>query len=63
MGIANMYFDWLTPELALRDWRLFSGQKLIGLATSGWLMIDIRNRRPLRPGSPAGRPPGSNLCS
>jgi medium-chain acyl-[acyl-carrier-protein] hydrolase len=34
--------------LALRDWRLFSGQELIGLATSGWLMIDIRKRRPLR---------------
>ena len=25
--------------------------RLIGLATSGWLMIDIRNRRPLRPES------------
>ncbi len=37
--------------LALRDWRLFSGQQLIGLATSGWLMIDIRKRRPLRPES------------
>jgi acyl-ACP thioesterase len=37
--------------LALRDWRLFSGQQLIGLATSGWLMIDIRSRRPLRPES------------
>ena len=37
--------------LALRDWRIFSGQQLIGLATSGWLMIDIRNRRPLRPES------------
>ena len=37
--------------LALRDWRLFSGQQLIGLATSGWLMVDIRNRRPLRPES------------
>jgi acyl-ACP thioesterase len=37
--------------LALRDWRILSGQQLIGLATSGWLMIDIRNRRPLRPGS------------
>ena len=37
--------------LALRDWRLFSSQQLIGLATSGWLMIDIRKRRPLRPES------------
>jgi acyl-ACP thioesterase len=37
--------------LALRDWRLFSGQRLIGLATSGWLMIDIQKRRPLRPES------------
>lgn len=37
--------------LALRDWRLFSGQQPIGSATSGWLMIDIRNRRPLRPES------------
>jgi medium-chain acyl-[acyl-carrier-protein] hydrolase len=37
--------------LALRDWRLYSGQQLIGLATSGWLMIDIRKRRPLRPES------------
>jgi acyl-ACP thioesterase len=37
--------------LALRDWRLFSGQQLIGLATSGWLMIDLSKRRPLRPES------------
>ena len=37
--------------LALRDWRISCGQQLIGLATSGWLMIDIRNRRPLRPES------------
>ncbi|UCF99575.1 MAG: hypothetical protein JSV89_08540 [Spirochaetaceae bacterium] len=37
--------------LALRDWRLFSGQQPIGLATSGWLMIDIDKRRPLRPES------------
>jgi medium-chain acyl-[acyl-carrier-protein] hydrolase len=37
--------------LALRDWRLFSGQQLIGLGTSGWLMIDICKRRPLRPES------------
>jgi medium-chain acyl-[acyl-carrier-protein] hydrolase len=37
--------------LALRDWRMVSGQQLIGLATSGWLMIDIRSRRPLRPES------------
>jgi medium-chain acyl-[acyl-carrier-protein] hydrolase len=37
--------------LALRDWRLFSGQRLIGEATSGWLMIDIARRRPLRPES------------
>jgi medium-chain acyl-[acyl-carrier-protein] hydrolase len=37
--------------LALRDWRLFSGQRLIGEATSGWLMIDISRRRPLRPES------------
>jgi acyl-ACP thioesterase len=37
--------------LALRDWRVFAGQRLIGLATSGWLMIDIRKRRPLRPES------------
>jgi acyl-ACP thioesterase len=37
--------------LALRDWRLFSGQQPIGLATSGWLMIDIEKRRPLRPES------------
>jgi medium-chain acyl-[acyl-carrier-protein] hydrolase len=36
---------------ALRDWRLFSGRQLIGLATSGWLMIDIHNRRPVRPDS------------
>ncbi len=34
--------------LALRDWRLFRGQQLIGLGTSGWLMIDIHKRRPLR---------------
>jgi medium-chain acyl-[acyl-carrier-protein] hydrolase len=34
--------------LALRDWRLFRGQRLIGEATSGWLMIDKRNRRPVR---------------
>jgi medium-chain acyl-[acyl-carrier-protein] hydrolase len=34
--------------LALRDWRLFCAQQPIGLGTSGWLMIDIRNRRPLR---------------
>jgi medium-chain acyl-[acyl-carrier-protein] hydrolase len=37
--------------LALRDWRLYSDRQLIGLATSGWLMIDIRKRRPLRPES------------
>jgi len=37
--------------LALRDWRIFSGQQLIGLATSGWLMIDVEKRRPLRPES------------
>ena len=37
--------------LALRDWRLYSGRQLIGLATSGWLMVDIRKRRPLRPES------------
>lgn len=37
--------------LALRDWRLYSDRRLIGLATSGWLMIDIRKRRPLRPES------------
>jgi acyl-ACP thioesterase len=37
--------------LALRDWRLFCGQQPIGLATSGWLMIDIEKRRPLRPES------------
>jgi acyl-ACP thioesterase len=35
----------------LRDWRLFLGQRLIGQATSGWLMIDILKRRPLRPES------------
>jgi medium-chain acyl-[acyl-carrier-protein] hydrolase len=38
----------------VRDWRLYSGQQLIGLATSGWLMIDIRKRRPLRPESYPG---------
>lgn len=37
--------------LYLRDWRLFSGQQLIGQATSGWLMIDMLKRRPLRPES------------
>jgi len=36
---------------AVRDWRLFCGQQLIGQATSGWLMIDNRNRRPIRPDS------------
>jgi medium-chain acyl-[acyl-carrier-protein] hydrolase len=34
--------------LALRDWHLFCGRRLIGAATSGWLMIDNRSRRPLR---------------
>lgn len=37
--------------LTLRDWRLFLGQRLIGQATSGWLMIDILKRCPLRPES------------
>jgi medium-chain acyl-[acyl-carrier-protein] hydrolase len=37
--------------LALREWRLYSGPQLIGLATSGWLMIDLHKRRPLRPES------------
>jgi acyl-ACP thioesterase len=37
--------------LTVRDWRLFSDQQLIGVATSGWLMIDLRQRRPLRPES------------
>jgi acyl-ACP thioesterase len=37
--------------LSVRDWRLFSGQRLIGQATSGWLMIDMLKRRPLRPES------------
>lgn len=35
----------------VRDWRLFLGQRLIGQATSGWLMIDMLKRRPLRPES------------
>jgi len=37
--------------LFVRDWRLFSGRQLIGQATSGWLMIDMLKRRPLRPES------------
>lgn len=37
--------------LFVRDWRLFSGRRAIGQATSGWLMIDMLKRRPLRPES------------
>ena len=60
MGAYPRWRDTVTVEtwppgsqklLALRDWRLFCGQQLIGLATSGWLMIDVRKRRPLRPES------------
>jgi medium-chain acyl-[acyl-carrier-protein] hydrolase len=60
MGTYPGWRDTITVEtwppgsqklLALRDWRLLCGRQLIGLATSGWLMIDIRKRRPLRPES------------
>jgi len=37
--------------LALREWRLLCGGETIGAGTSGWLMIDIEKRRPLRPES------------
>jgi medium-chain acyl-[acyl-carrier-protein] hydrolase len=43
---------------ALRDWRIFRGDELLGEATSAWLMVDVERRKPVRPqshGSWAGR--------
>jgi len=34
---------------ALRDWRIFRGQELLGEATSAWLMVEVESRRPVRP--------------
>jgi medium-chain acyl-[acyl-carrier-protein] hydrolase len=36
---------------ALRDFRIFEQEREIGVATSGWLMLEARNRRPVRPDS------------
>jgi medium-chain acyl-[acyl-carrier-protein] hydrolase len=34
---------------ALRDWRIFRGEELLGEATSAWLMVEVEGRRPVRP--------------
>ena len=36
---------------ALRDWRVFRGEDLLAEATSAWLMVDLAERRPIRPQS------------
>jgi medium-chain acyl-[acyl-carrier-protein] hydrolase len=36
---------------ALRDWRIFRGDELLGEATGAWLMVQVDSRRPIRPDS------------
>ncbi|MBN1837725.1 MAG: hypothetical protein JW820_17845 [Spirochaetales bacterium] len=36
---------------ALREWRIFRGDELLGEATSSWLMVHVDGRRPVRPDS------------
>jgi acyl-ACP thioesterase len=36
---------------ALRDFRILVKEREIGTATSGWLMVEARSRRPIRPDS------------
>ena len=34
---------------ALREWRIFRRDELLGEATSAWLMVQVESRRPIRP--------------
>lgn len=36
---------------ALREWRIFRRDELLGEATSAWLMVQVDSRRPIRPDS------------